>query len=186
LERSCRQLLFLFIRSLPGFSGDLPPGMSPGQPSERSCRQLLFLFIRLLPALSRDLPPGIGRIALGTILSTLFFLFIRCAMIKTLMSSLRPFVRKSKEDYVRKNKADYAGKNDVKSTETWYKGHAWKKRNRGQENGRNRRLWIPQRPRKHQPRQVTDCVRLRRHGAVVRVSVVDHMELASSRPIGVS
>jgi len=43
-------------------------------------------------------------------------------MIMTLMSSLRPFVRKSKEDYVRKNKADYAGKNDGKTTETRKKG----------------------------------------------------------------
>jgi len=60
------------------------------------------------------------------------------------------------------------------------------KRNKGQENGRNRRLWIPQRPRKRHPQQVTDRVRLRQHGAVVRVSVVDHMKLASSRPIVVS
>jgi len=66
------------------------------------------------------------------------------------------------------------------------KGHAWKKINRGQENGRNRRLWIPLSPRKPQPQQVTDRVRLRRHGAVVRVSVVDHMAFASSRPIEVS
>jgi len=43
-------------------------------------------------------------------------------MIMTLMSSIRPFVRKSKEDYVRKNKADYAGKNDGKTTETREKG----------------------------------------------------------------
>jgi len=109
----------LFIRLLPAFSGDLPPGMSPGQPSERSCRQILFLFIRLLPALSGDLPPGIsGGLLLERSCRQLFFLFIRCAMMMTLMSSLRPFVRKSKEDYVRKNKADYAGKNDGETTET--------------------------------------------------------------------
>jgi len=65
------------------------------------------------------------------------------------------------------------------------KGHAWKKINSGQENVRNRRLWIPLSPRKRQPQQVTDRVRFRRHGAVVRVSVVDHMAFASSRPIGV-
>jgi len=66
------------------------------------------------------------------------------------------------------------------------KGHACKKINSGQENGRNRRLWIPLRPRKCHPQQVTDRVRLRRHGAVVRVSVVDLVGFASSRPIGVS
>jgi len=43
-------------------------------------------------------------------------------MIMTLMSSLRPFVRKSKKDYVRKNKTDYAGKNDGKMTGTGRKG----------------------------------------------------------------
>jgi len=43
-------------------------------------------------------------------------------MIMTLMSSLRPFVRKSKEDYVRKNKADHAGRNDGQTIETRKKG----------------------------------------------------------------
>jgi len=66
------------------------------------------------------------------------------------------------------------------------KGHAWKNRNNGQEHGSSRRLWIPLRPRKSQPQQVTDRVRLRRHGAVLRVSVVDHVGFASSIPIGVS
>jgi len=60
------------------------------------------------------------------------------------------------------------------------------KKKKGQENGRNRRLWIPQSPRKRQPQKVTDRVRLGRHGAVVRVIVVDHMKLASRRPIEVS
>jgi len=43
-------------------------------------------------------------------------------MIMTLMSSVRPFVTKSKEDYVRKTKADYAGKKDGKTIETRKKG----------------------------------------------------------------
>jgi len=48
-------------------------------------------------------------------------------MIMTLMSSLRPFVRKSKKYYARKSKTDYAGKNDGKTTETRRKGTCMEK-----------------------------------------------------------
>jgi len=48
-------------------------------------------------------------------------------MIMTLMSSLPPFVRKSKKDYVRKNKTDYAGKSKGKTTETRRKGTCMEK-----------------------------------------------------------
>jgi len=49
-------------------------------------------------------------------------------MIMTFMSSLRPFVRKSKKDYARKSKTDYAGKNVGKTTETGRKGTCMEKK----------------------------------------------------------
>jgi len=49
-------------------------------------------------------------------------------MIMTLMSTLLPFVRKSKKDYVRINKTDYAGKNDGKTTKTRRKGTCMEKK----------------------------------------------------------
>jgi len=79
-------------------------------------------------SISGDLPPGItgGQISERSWRKLSFWL-IRCAMIMTFMSSLRPFVRKRKKDYARKSKTDYAGKNVGKTTETRRKGTCMEK-----------------------------------------------------------
>ena len=71
MERSCRQSVFFFIRSLDALSGHLPPGMSAGQPSERSCRQLVFLIHPITSCFFwRSASWNVTRTAFGTVLST--------------------------------------------------------------------------------------------------------------------
>jgi len=161
--------------------------MSAGQPSERSCRQLLYFMHQTTSRyIWRSAAWNNGRTALGTILAKIVLLVHQMCHDHDVHVFSTTIRQKKQERLCQKKQDGLCRKKRRKNDRNGEKRDMHGKKNRGQENGRNRRLWIPLSPRKPQPQQVTDRVRLRRHGAVVRVSVVDHTAFASSRPIEVS
>ena len=96
----------------------------------------------------RSAAGNIGRTALGTILSiVVLFVHQMCHdhdahVFSTTVSSEK--ARKIMSETTRQIMPEHLMEKRQKRGK---KGHAWTKRHRGQENGRNRRLWIPQRPK---------------------------------------